>query len=109
MNTEASALNAESFRTAHFATKRGLYTACRSLSGFWRTESGEVKSDQGMAAEGWSPVDRPSIEANALRKAAEQVAAPVNRRLLPTPNSVADFLRRSAIRLERESLNPEAS
>lgn len=87
----------------------GFFTACRSLSGFWRTESGEVKSDQGMAAEGWSPVDRPSIEANALRKAAEQVAAPVNRRLLPTPNSVADFLRRSAIRLERESLNPEAS
>lgn len=44
------------FENAKFATKRGLYTACRSSSGFWRTESGTMSTDAEMASRGWEPV-----------------------------------------------------
>lgn len=57
MSTGVSGLNVEAFRVAQFATLHGLYTACRSLSGFWRTESGSVKSDQDMVDAGWVPME----------------------------------------------------
>lgn len=45
------------FENAKFATKRGLYTACRSSSSrFWRTEAGTMLTDAEMAARGWEPV-----------------------------------------------------
>lgn len=50
------ARTAAAFENATFATKRGLYRACRSSSGFWRTESGVVLSDAEMIAGGWDPV-----------------------------------------------------
>lgn len=58
---------AEDFSKLRFAAKNGLYTACRSLSGFWRTESGTVLSDYDMVRGGWSPVQEcPHSEAKRL-------------------------------------------
>jgi hypothetical protein len=50
--------SAADFTTAQFA-RSGFATACRSLSGFWRTESGVVMSDHLMAEYGWTPVPAP--------------------------------------------------
>lgn len=105
MSIEASV---ESFSSARFATKRdGLFTACRSASGFWRTESGVVKSDHEMVMGGWTPVSLVKVRAGALREAAagfidwevmygrEQATPEVE-----ASHRSADYLMREADRIE---------
>ena len=49
----------EDYAAAKFAMKQDKFTACRSVSGFWRTESGAVLEDRDMAYAGWVPVPSP--------------------------------------------------
>ncbi|MCT2357062.1 hypothetical protein M3G54_01620 [Brevibacterium casei] len=64
---------AEDFANVEFATKNGLFAACRSRSGFWRTESGVALVDRDMAEEGWVPVPsspaKPTITESEIAKA----------------------------------------
>ena len=61
---------AEDFANVEFATKNGLFAACRSRSGFWRTESGVALVDRDMAEKGWVPVPsspaKPTITAGEV-------------------------------------------
>lgn len=63
---------AADFANVEFATKNGLFAACRSRSGFWRTESGVALVDRDMAEEGWVPVPSspatPTITESELRE-----------------------------------------
>lgn len=53
--------SAEDFARVEFAKKR-LYRACRSASGFWRTESGTCLEDGDMGPNGWEPYNPYSLE-----------------------------------------------
>lgn len=62
MTATTNEYSAADFARARFAEKRALYTACRSKSGFWRTESGCTLSDEEMAENEWIPILAPAAD-----------------------------------------------